>query len=201
MGSTVSFKRDQRNSHYQVLGVDRDATNTQIKEPFFSLSKTHLLNHRTKSEFHEIASAYGVLSRPVYDASLPSIQCTSQPAFPARHPKESSTVFGRGSPLQSHPTLRPPWRTYSTQSPGREPPADKSPRVPDAGDKYHRPPGQRYIPPGPAAQCGPWTTWTPQQRAILERKVSPRLMFLGGLGSTTFIVGSLIGLGWIMNQF
>ncbi|KAJ6531442.1 hypothetical protein DFH09DRAFT_1370590 [Mycena vulgaris] len=132
-------------------------------------------------------------SRRAYDAALPShAQHHPQPNLHIRH-RLAGAYFGRHFP-PSPSSFRPPWRAHSTQPPEPQRPAYQP--IPGAGDRHHHHPGQRYVPPDPAAQAAAWAA---QQRALRDSKRVPRL--LGGVGGMVITIGTLLGLGWIMNKY
>ncbi|KAJ7150501.1 DnaJ domain-containing protein [Mycena crocata] len=186
-----------RRTHYDTLGVARDAAQREIKNAFFSLSKSHhpdIQNRKLEPKFHEITAAYSILrdaaSRHAYDITLPSLPKPKTPRFRARYPANSGAFFGSPSST-SHSSFRPPWRAYS-QGPEPPRPPPHAP-IPGAGDRQHRHPGQRSAVNNRTAQA---EAWAAQQRVLRERKVrGPKLM-------VGFVVtfGTLLGLGWVMNK-
>ncbi|KAJ6516632.1 DnaJ domain-containing protein, partial [Mycena vitilis] len=58
----------RRGTHYETLGLRREASPDQIKSAFFAMSKEHhpdIPDHKEKPQFHEITEAYTVLRDPV----------------------------------------------------------------------------------------------------------------------------------------
>ena len=99
-------------THYDTLGVGRDATAGQIREAYRSLAREHHPDRSTGVEpgrMHDINEAYRVLSDParraVYDGQLrqPATREVPEPGFPYDpHPPT-------GRPLLDPPKV--PWRT------------------------------------------------------------------------------------------
>ncbi|KAJ7087917.1 DnaJ domain-containing protein [Mycena belliarum] len=184
------MSKTRHETHYEVLGVERDATSGEIKDAFITLSKSHhpdIHNHRAEPEFHEITMAYSVLRDPItrqaYDASLPSTMPVQQypepepePTFYVRRRPQSGAFFGRGGAGLSPSTFRPPWRPLSTQFPRSDPGVN--------------PMTQLYISPDPAAS-------SKQRLAFFERNSSRRLLLLRRSAIPLFTLGSVLGLGWI----
>ncbi|KAJ7146855.1 DnaJ domain-containing protein, partial [Mycena epipterygia] len=89
----------RQGTHYDILGVRREATVDQIKTAFFALSKEHhpdVPHHKVKPEFHEITEAYNVLRDPVS-------RC--DPPF-RRRPPSHTPLPGAGDRHHQHPGQR-----------------------------------------------------------------------------------------------
>ncbi|XP_068115532.1 dnaJ homolog subfamily C member 4 isoform X2 [Hyperolius riggenbachi] len=94
-----TYSRSSFKNHYQVLGVGRNATSSEIKEAFFNLSKqchpdTDLSNPLLHAQFVRINEAYNVLgklsSRREYDQVLEAIQRHAYVSPYQRTPKSYS---------------------------------------------------------------------------------------------------------------
>jgi molecular chaperone DnaJ len=99
-------------THYDTLGVDRDATATQIREAYRSLAREHHPDRATGVEsgrMHDINEAYRVLSDParraVYDGHLRQTPTREEPD--PGYPIDPRPPTGR--PLLEPPNM--PWRT------------------------------------------------------------------------------------------
>ncbi len=85
------MKRGLRN-HYQVLGLDRHATDAQVRDAYRALAKRHHPDvsgtGSNDAVFKAVALAYEVLSDPKsrakYDAQLDVDDCASATAPPGR---------------------------------------------------------------------------------------------------------------------
>ncbi|KAJ6592837.1 DnaJ domain-containing protein [Mycena capillaripes] len=144
----------RRGTHYETLGVRREASNDQIKTAFFAMSKEHhpdVPHHKVKPQFHEITEAYNVLRDPVsrraYDNTLPAPAAQTPSSLHSRHLADTAARFRRASrpPQASSSNTR---RRYAspTETPfPRRPPSHHTP-LPGALDQHHRHPGQRYKP-------------------------------------------------------
>ncbi|XP_072277586.1 dnaJ homolog subfamily C member 4 [Pyxicephalus adspersus] len=95
----ATYARSALQDHYQVLGVGRKATSSEIKSAFFNLSKkchpdSDPSNPLLHAQFVRVNEAYKVLSkqasRKEYDQILEAIQRNSR-AFTEQHPYRSSS--------------------------------------------------------------------------------------------------------------
>ncbi|KAJ7885279.1 DnaJ domain-containing protein, partial [Mycena olivaceomarginata] len=135
----------RRSTHYDTLGLRREASAKQIKTAFFALSKEHhpdVPHHKVKPQFHEITEAYNVLRDPVsrraYDNTLPAPQGPTASTLHARHLADTAARFRRAS--------RPPPQASSSKTlplpPGTPlfpvgntlPPAPPHPHAPPRGE-------------------------------------------------------------------
>ncbi|KAJ7435276.1 DnaJ domain-containing protein [Mycena latifolia] len=192
----------RRGTHYDTLGIRREATTDQVKTAFFSLSKEHhpdVPDHKEKPQFHEITEAYNVLRDPVsrraYDNTLPAPAAQAPSTLQARHLADTAARFRRASRQASSTSgfatrARP---TAHTNPPFPRRPPSHAP-LPGAHDRHHRHPGQRYKPPDPAAQAAAWTA---QQEMLREQKTRmPRFMASVALSCTVLLAATwFVGLG------
>ncbi|KAJ7146853.1 DnaJ domain-containing protein [Mycena epipterygia] len=191
----------RRGTHYDILGVRREATVDQIKTAFFALSKEHhpdVPHHKVKPEFHEITEAYNVLRDPVsrraYDNTLPAAQGHAPSTLESRHLMDTAARFRRASrpsPTSSSFTSRAR-ATPHADPPFRRRPPSHTP-LPGAGDRHHQHPGQRYKPPDPTALAAAWAA---QKEALREQKTrGPRFMASMMLG-----LGVLLTANWFLSR-
>ncbi|KAJ7454561.1 DnaJ domain-containing protein, partial [Mycena galericulata] len=193
----------RRGTHYETLGVRRDATKEQLKTAFFALSKEHhpdVPDHKVKPQFHEITQAYNVLRDPVsrraYDNTLPAPQAHAPSTLHSRHLADTAARFRRASRAASSSSAPPfPARsrpTAHTETPFPRRPPSHTP-VPGAHDRHHRHPGQRYKPPDPVAQAAAWAA---QQEILREQKTRAQRY----MASMLLGFGSLLTAGWLVSH-
>ncbi|KAJ7763214.1 hypothetical protein DFH07DRAFT_770936 [Mycena maculata] len=164
------------------------------------LSKSHhpdIPHHKLEPAFHKIADAYSVLHDPLarrtYDVTL-SLQHNARPTHHTHYPASGGAFeFFGAATCQVPSSVRPLWRAHSTRPPPPSTPTSAYTPIPGTGDRHHRHPGQRYIPPDPAAQHA---TWKAQQDELHCRMSSPWL--IGGVRGVILTVGTVAGLGWIL---
>ncbi|KAF8142710.1 DnaJ domain-containing protein [Mycena galopus ATCC 62051] len=193
----------RRGTHYDTLGVRREASLDQIKTAFFAMSKEHhpdVPHHKVKPQFHEITEAYNVLRDPVsrraYDNTLPAPQGPAASTLHARHLADTAARFRRASrPPQSSPSTSAFSPRTRHSSPMETPfPRRASADIPLAGanDRHHRHPGQRYRPPDPKVQAAAWAA---QQALLRENKTrSQRFM-----ASMMLALGMIVTGGWYLS--
>ncbi|KAJ7720004.1 DnaJ domain-containing protein [Mycena maculata] len=193
----------RRGTHYDTLGVSKEATRDQVKAAFFSLSKEHhpdVPDHKVNPQFHEITEAYNVLRDPVsrraYDNTLPAPQAPAPSTLQARHLADTAARFRRAS-SRAHASSTSPFppraRAASTEPPFPRRHPSQSHSLPGSGARHHRHPGQRYSPPDPTAQAAAWRA---QQEVLREHKTrGPRFMAGAVLG-----FGLLVTAGWLVNS-
>ncbi|KAF7350714.1 J domain-containing protein [Mycena sanguinolenta] len=194
----------RRRTHYDTLGLRRDASVAQIKTAFVTLSKEHhpdVPHPKTKPQFHEITEAYNVLRDPVarraYDNTLPAPQASAPSTLHARHLADTAARFRRASrPPQAKTSSASSFASRARHASPTETPfprraPDHSP-LPGATDRHHRHPGQRYKPPDPAMQAAAWAA---QQEVLREQKTrSQRFM-----GSVVLAFGMIATAGWFLS--
>ncbi|KAJ7026850.1 DnaJ domain-containing protein [Mycena alexandri] len=198
----LSSTRCRRGTHYETLGVRREASTDQIKTAFFALSKEHhpdVPHHKEKPQFHEITEAYNILRDPVsrraYDNTLPAPQAPTPSTLHSRHMADTAARFRRASrPQQAASSTSSfssrPRHTSPLETPFPRRPPSYTP-LPGANDLHHRHPRQRYKPPDPVAQAA---AWAEQQEFLREQKTrAPRFMTSIMLG-----FGAIITAGWLM---
>ncbi|KAJ7835004.1 DnaJ domain-containing protein [Mycena olivaceomarginata] len=194
----------RRSTHYDTLGLRREASAKQIKTAFFALSKEHhpdVPHHKVKPQFHEITEAYNVLRDPVsrraYDNTLPAPQGPTASTLHARHLADTAARFRRAS--------RPPPQTSSSKnssfasrarhsSPSETPFPPRPPThtpLPGAKDRHHQHPGQRYKPPDPVLQAAEWSA---QQAMLREHKTRGQRY----MASVVFTFGLFVTTGWYL---
>ncbi|XP_040184964.1 dnaJ homolog subfamily C member 4 isoform X2 [Rana temporaria] len=97
--SAGTYSRSALRDHYQVLGVGREASKSQIKDAFFALSKkchpdSDPSNPLLHAQFVRINDAYKVLSKPSsrkeYDQLLEALR-RNGPVYRAQSPYKSSS--------------------------------------------------------------------------------------------------------------
>ncbi|KAJ6556607.1 DnaJ domain-containing protein [Mycena vulgaris] len=196
----------RRGTHYDTLGIRREATTAQVKTAFFALSKKHhpdIPDHKVKPQFHEITEAYNVLRDPVsrraYDNTLPAPQAHAPSTLQARHLADTAARFRRASRQAAASSstsaftarARPTRHTHTDPPFPRRPPSHAP--LPGSHDWHHQHPGQRYKPPDPAAQAAAWVA---QQDMLREQKTrTPRLM--AAFGAVVMVgLGGLITAAW-----
>ncbi|KAF7291387.1 J domain-containing protein [Mycena indigotica] len=195
-------------THYEVLGLARDASPAQIKTAFFALSKRHhpdVPDHKSTPAFHEITAAYNVLRDPVsrraYDNTLPSIPRPAPSTLYSRHMADTAARYRRAAtrsspPPQSHSHVNPhssSHRAQPSQTSFRKRAAAHDP-VLGARDRHERHPGQRYRPPDPVAQAAVWAV---KKELMREQKTRPQRYVVGVVGS----LGALFGISWVLGTW
>ncbi|KAJ7618942.1 DnaJ domain-containing protein [Mycena rosella] len=166
----------RRGTHYDTLGIRREATIDQVKKAFFAMSKEHhpdVPHHKEKPQFHEITEAYNVLRDPVsrraYDNTLPDPQAQPPSTLQARHLADTAARFRRAMRPAASPA--PAFNSRARATLHGEPPFPRREPshtpLPGAHDRHHRHPGQRYKPPDPAAQAAAFAA---QQADLREQK-------------------------------
>ncbi|KAJ7215056.1 hypothetical protein GGX14DRAFT_542144 [Mycena pura] len=201
----LSSTRCRRGTHYDTLGVKRDASLAQIKTAFFALSKEHhpdVPDHKEKPQFHQISEAYNVLRDPVsrraYDNTLPVAQGPAPSTLHSRHMADTAARLRRTAAAPAQPSGAPAtarWRATGfgrgTDPPfPRRPPAPRHAPLPGAHERHHRHPGQRYTPPDPAAQAAAWAA---RKEALREQKTRGQ-RYMAGI---VLGCGMLFAAGWI----
>ncbi|KAJ7116230.1 hypothetical protein C8R43DRAFT_1038392 [Mycena crocata] len=200
----LSFTVCRRSTHYDTLGIRREATMDQVKTAFFAMSKEHhpdVPDHKMKPPFHEITAAYNVLRDPIsrraYDNTLPAPARQAASTLQSRHAADTAARLRRATasrpqpasasshchPHRPHPahTVDPP---FTRRAPSHDP-------LPGAHDRHHRHPGQRYVPPDPVAQMAAWAA---QQEALREQKTRGQRY----MASMILGVSALVTLGWFI---
>ncbi|KAJ7073095.1 DnaJ domain-containing protein [Mycena amicta] len=196
-------------THYEMLGLPRDASPAQIKSAFFALSKKHhpdVPDHKSKPQFHEITQAYNVLRDPVskraYDNTLPSVPRQDPSTLHSRHLSDTAARYRRSAAARSSP---PPSQTHSSSpstsrtrphpssSPNPPFPRRRPDPLPGAHDRHNRHPGQRYKPPDPVAQAAAWAV---KKELMREQKTRTQRYVTGMMLG----IGALFGAGWIVGR-
>ncbi|KAK7057894.1 J domain-containing protein [Favolaschia claudopus] len=196
----------RRATHYDTLGIRREASAAQIKTAFIAMSKSHhpdVPHHKEKPEYHEISEAYNVLRDPVtrraYDNTLPDPQASPASTLQSRHMADTAARLRRAHARSSRPTQ--PGASSSTTSrknhrsttpPFPRRPSSQDHPLPGAQERHHLHPGQRYKPPDPVAQAAAWAA---QQEMLREQKTRSQKLMAG----TMFTFGALFMLGWFLS--
>ncbi|KAJ7093837.1 DnaJ domain-containing protein [Mycena belliarum] len=185
-----------RATHYDTLGIRREATTDQIKTAFFALSKEHhpdVPDHKEKPEYHEIIEAYNVLRDPVsrraYDNILPALQGPGPSTLQSRHLADTAARFRRASRQSASASASSAFTsrerpTAHANSPFPRRPPSHTP-LPGAHDRHHLHPGQRYRPPDRMKQAAAWRA---QQEELREQKTRmPRFMVSAAISSAVLL--------------
>ncbi|KAF7300325.1 J domain-containing protein [Mycena chlorophos] len=214
-GFASSSRRRAPTTHYDILGVARTASKSEIKRAFFALSKTHhpdVHDAKSRPEFHQITEAYNVLRDPVsrraYDNTLPSTPRPGPSTLQSRHMADTAARYRRAAASgRSHHAAPPGSRNPSsspkhpsqTQTAGQPPfrarptPSDA---LPGARDRHNSHPGQRYVPPDPLTQAQKWAAKKAQMRDEKTRApkyVGTMVLGIGILFAGTWVAGSMEG--------
>ncbi|KAG9475460.1 dnaJ homolog subfamily C member 4 isoform X2 [Eleutherodactylus coqui] len=122
---TGTYSRSNLKDHYQVLGIGRKATNEEIKNAFFALSKkchpdSDPTNPLLHSQFVRLNEAYSVLSKPSsreqYDQILEAIQRDDWRATSHNPYKSHSTTYNW---KQTYQTREGPYTRSSSKDNSR----------------------------------------------------------------------------------
>ncbi|KAJ7127548.1 hypothetical protein C8R43DRAFT_1210732 [Mycena crocata] len=141
------------------------------------MSKQHhpdVPDHKLRPPFQEITAAYNVLRDPVsrraYDNTLPT-PAREAPAstLQSRHAADTAARLRRAAASRPAPAASQSQHPHTANvvdpSFPRRPPSQDP--VPGALDRHNQHPGQRYVPPDPAAQTAAWAA---QQQELRDQQ-------------------------------